>query len=96
MDYQTELDKIMDSFDFEKVHRAMCALDWEWYPLYGVPTTSELRVQARKLLTDAYDLGTASGRDYVVATGGFHALYDPKESYLELSFQVSNWSNHDG
>lgn len=96
MDFQTELDKIMDNFNFHKVQEVMDAIDWKWHSVNGVPTLTDLRKQARQLLTNAYEMGRGSGKEFTVSTGGFSATFDPRESYLGLSFIVSDWNNHYG
>ena len=44
------IDKMINNFDFEKVHKVMSFLDWRWYPLNVVPSIDELKKQARELL----------------------------------------------
>jgi hypothetical protein len=95
MDFQTELDKIMDLFDFSRVADTMELTEWFWASTGGVPSEYDLRKQARSLLKAAYDNGTQSGRAYEVATGGFYAEYDPRDSYLKLSFKITEVSNWD-
>jgi len=46
------IDSILDNFDFERVHKAMTALDWEWASTDGVPEIPDLRQKARELLKD--------------------------------------------
>lgn len=45
--------RIMNFFDFEKVHRVMEFLDWKLVSQYKVPTVSNLRDIASELLYDA-------------------------------------------
>jgi hypothetical protein len=95
MDFQTELDKIMDLFDFARVANTMELTGWVWATTGGVPSEYDLRKQARSLLKAAYEMGTQSGRGYEIATGGFYAEYDPQDSYLKLSFKITEVSNWD-
>jgi len=59
--------KIIEDFNFEKVHKAMVATNWIWSN--GVPTISELVVRATKLLKEASKMSPESS----VGTGGFIA-----------------------
>ena len=85
---QEQIDEIMDCFDFEKVAKAMKALDWSWgFSDNASPSVPELRQRARELLRSAVD------RKAIMATGGFVASYkswDDGDS-LELVFQVDSW-----
>lgn len=85
------IDEILDYFDFEKVHKAMLALDWKWGSFNGsarTPTEYELKQEAERLLREAWE------RKSSVATGGFYAVYhkntddDEYADGLELNFQV--------
>lgn len=77
--------EIMDNFDFEKVHRVMRALGWEWRD-FGTPTIEEIKKVAEELLNDTIALN--HGR----LGGGFRTeLYD--NDYLGLSFVVEDYDN---
>lgn len=102
MNYQEEIDDILDYFDFEKVHKAMEALDWEWVSPYGlaVPLLGDLRKQARQLLTDAFKKVTPGlNSEFFIATGGFIVqarTYDgDNKIYARLAFEVSSNDNWD-
>ena len=76
----------MDWFDFDKVHRAMKALRWEWADAEEkIPCQGEIREKARGLLVDAIEDGVC------VSSGGFKATYIPVEGFLKLEFIVSEW-----
>ena len=63
----------------------MIALEWVWYSTEdSIPTISELRKSARRLLRDAYN-GSSNFR----ATGGFEAQVF--EDGISLKFVVSEW-----
>jgi hypothetical protein len=80
------IDNIMDWFDFEKVHRTMKALRWEWIGAEEkIPCQGEIREKARQLLTDAIQSETSIG------SGGLQVTYDPIEGFLKLEFVVSEW-----
>ena len=64
--HKKAIDKIMDWFDFSKVHRTMVALEWKWASAEdGIPTEPEIREMARRLMEDAINQKVSIG------TGGF-------------------------
>lgn len=92
--------EIMEEFDFERVRKAMHALNWTWRGSKHSPTVSELQETAEDLLISAID-GIQKERDmephvsYCAGTGGFEATaalgQDRKISYLSLKFIISEW-----
>lgn len=82
------IDYILDHFDFEKVHRAMVALDWEWASCDGVPEISDLRRCARRLLREADE-----GAYRRVAAGGFVA--EKSHGFLTLHFEIDSVDGSD-
>ena len=91
---------IIDHFDFDKVQRAMVALDWKWQHIDDeedqtsrVPSIERMKETARHLL---YQAGTQKERYW--ATGGFHAQRF-KTGDMRLQFVVSehdtcdNWDD---
>lgn len=90
-----QLEEIMDSFDFDKVHEIMSALKWNWATTEkgGIPDKYELRRKARQLMKQAIN-GEGSG------TGGFRAWVtdgtdeDGPWTKLDLSFGLD--TIHDG
>lgn len=89
-DLESQIDKIMGNFNFEKVHKHMVETDHKWYmgSVSGsrVPDVEDLRICARDLLVKAayYKDSTSN-----VGTGGFMAY---KLSFgMSLTFQIA-WS----
>ena len=84
--HKKAIDKIMDWFDFSKVHQTMVALEWKWVSAEdGIPTEPEIRETARRLMEDAI-------KDKIsIATGGFRVHYDKKDDFISLSFVISEW-----
>jgi len=78
-----EIDEILDEFDFEKVHKVMVALGWEWYDTDGVPSIAELRKKARHLLKEL-----VNSKHQSIGTGGFTAYMH--DGLLGLRFEVSS------
>jgi len=86
---QKRVDEVLDHFDFEKVHKAMEALDWHWLSsTNGVPTIPELRQNARELLWDAVENSCAG-------TGGFTAIYN-EYGDLILRFCIDEFESVEG
>jgi len=73
---------IMDNFDFDRVHRVMEYLEWEWYSCDGVPSTYSLIKKAEWLLKEAYAKNTT------IAYGGFMASME--NDSLSLSFVLES------
>lgn len=90
---QSQIDNIMDNFDFTKVQESMEFLGWKWYNqegYLGVPTEHELRKTARSLLrqVSSYDKP-----EWNVSTGGLCARI--AEGELSLKFVLSEWHGED-
>ena len=78
---------IMDNFDFEKIHKAMVALDWEWFgitsgvPTCGIPTIEDLKSQASDMLyyicSSMFDSSSSGGLKVT-----------KHEDHLELDFSI--------
>jgi len=64
---QDQIDEIMDTFDFVKVHEIMDALKWTYSDAEGIPDESTLRTTARKHLKEVAKNGGYS------SSGGFTA-----------------------
>lgn len=69
---EKKISEILDNFDFEMVHKAMIALEWNWYMGIcgeGIPSVGALKKVARELLSDAWMKKTT------ISSGGFSAEY---------------------
>jgi hypothetical protein len=89
---QDSIDHILDNFDFEKVHKAMEALDWKWGYIMDtgtlqVPEVADLKKAARRMLREAV---LCPEPDCTVATGGFYVQKLDGEE-LKLAFQLEEW-----
>ena len=91
------ISEIVENFDWEKTHKAMKLLKWQWASTItddGVPTTGNLIVTAMKLLQDAYDGAMKEKQTYFSCTGGFEAVAHVDEGELwnlELQFVLTSW-----
>jgi hypothetical protein len=84
--HKKAIDKIMDWFDFTKVHQTMVALEWKWASAEdGIPTEPEIREMARRLMEDSINQKVSIG------TGGFRVHYNKKDDMITLSFVISEW-----
>ena len=89
---QEQIDEIMDSFDFQKVHKIMEAINWRWHE-EGVPDVYSLRTLARKHLKEAGEIKGTSG------SGGFTANYtecNVEKPWLRLELYFGLDSINDG
>ncbi len=86
-DKQEQIDEIMDTFDFEKVHQVMRTLGITWGDSDINPTMNEIKKDARRLLKDVFLL-LESGLVAVVAAsfGGFRAELDRNKGKISLEF----------
>ena len=94
-----EIDYILETFNFERVHVAMTALDWKWRDPLAVPTIARLKKRAQMLLETAYK------EKITITTGGLQAVYHPpiKDSdllidsgpILSLSFVLTETNSED-
>ena len=83
-----KINAILRDFDFEKVHRVMMLLNWQWSQ-GRVPTVAEIRKVATMLLRDLVRNKNITG----TGTGGFWAdrRYDEDgEKRITLSFVVED------
>jgi aerobic-type carbon monoxide dehydrogenase small subunit (CoxS/CutS family) len=85
---------ILESFDFEKVHKVMTFLDWRWADHNRVPTVEELKSAAYELMHESIRLFAENGRPQsgmCVSTGGFSAnvvVFSSGHTRLQLLFYV--------
>ena len=82
---QKQIDRIMGTFDFSRVSKAMRALDWKLGSLENAhfPDEDELRKDARSLLESIVGYDCPYMTHY-----GFHAFF--KDDYLTLHFSIDN------
>lgn len=87
-----QIDEIMDTFDFRRVAEVMEYFEWEWCHAdgrYEVPTESEIRASARRLLQEVSRNPPAN-----VTTGGFTAR-SYEDGNLTLEFTLAEWTTGD-
>lgn len=82
-----QINVILDRFDFDRVHRAMVALNWTWSETEEgrdrVPTKPDLRRTARQ------QLRLMDGRYDYCSSGGFVARRD-EDGSLSLEFVIES------
>ena len=103
--FQKEIDDAIEHFDFEKVHKTMQVLNWQWYHPgendTKVPSIDEIKKRAKELLQEAAESAVLTKDEYVIATGGFRAeaKYYPKQEgkksflWVRLAFILEDWDN---
>jgi len=91
---QSQIDGIMDTFDFRRVRKMMLAVGWTWANSEnGTPEEWELRSKARSLLNECAGAG-------MIGCGGFMAHYtegkDSDGPWVRLTLQWGESSLDDG
>ena len=94
----SDVEKILDEFDFHQVQTAMKALDWKYFDSEDeYPSIGELRRMARRLLVAVYTADPCP--EWFTGSGGFeatrHMYPDDTKKYLSLKFIVTEWNNYD-
>lgn len=96
--FDLQISSVMERFDFEKTHRVMTFLNWEWANTHkgrAVPTIDEMKSCAYDLLltvVEEYNKGTIPNGGSA-ATGGFEArihVWESKPESVELLFYVDS------
>ena len=95
-DREVLIQEVLDNFNFERVHVAMTALDWQWVTTaddgLAVPSIPRLKAMARHLLLKAINLKTTG-------SGGLEAKYYPKvddePEYFSLKFVLCSYDTYD-
>jgi hypothetical protein len=90
-DYEKQISRILKEFDFEKVRKVMCALDWTWRDEPNPPTVPELVRSATRLLID---VSKDVQYGMVCACGGFETRLDFNGD-LHLRFVIEEWDGSD-
>ncbi len=78
---------IMKYFDFQKVHKVMKLLNWDWAPSTGIPSVAEIKDNARAKLVKAVTEGNDTDC-YCTSGGGLHVEYSKKYKRLDLFFCI--------
>lgn len=81
------IEEVMDTFDFETVHKYMVATNWEWYASHGVPDIYEIKKEARRLMHDCI-----VGKYQSIETGGFcaNAFESENKTAIRLWFSIES------
>lgn len=98
----SQIEEIINNFDFEKVHKVMKLLKWQWFSSNTedkVPSYGELIQQSKSLLTmSVKGLNEHKGNYYSTGTGGFNAVaIRCEDDYIvvELQFNIAEGSNRE-
>ncbi|MGA2379006.1 MAG: hypothetical protein ABSG85_06820 [Spirochaetia bacterium] len=85
--FERQVEEVLATFDFERVHHVMESLFWTWANLDRVPTRAELMAEARRLLAEL------DGKPGVHGSGGLRASYKD-DGTLSLKFILcESWSD---
>jgi hypothetical protein len=95
-DTSTQIDHLVDNFDWHKVAETMSLMNWTWAttPNGGVPTVDELKAAARSLMENAVKQLKDSEPWTFAKSGGLSAWALRTESgvVVELSFEIASAS----
>lgn len=88
---QEHIDDIMDNFDFRRMLKMMHAVGWTWGAPAMIPDESDLRSNARKKLSEAWD--KCESGSCSLSSGGIEAIarIDESGKWLELRFDAVSW-----
>jgi len=85
--FEQQVEEVLATFDFARVHHVMESLSWTWANLDRVPTRTELTAEARRLLAEL------DGKPGVHGSGGLRASYKD-DGTLSLKFILcESWSD---
>ena len=87
LDHEDLVDNEMNSFNFHKVHEYMKSVGWTYLGNKESPSVNELRLTARRILTDVTKQGWGD-----ISTGGFRAMRQPWGITLLFEFKDSGIS----
>ena len=101
---QTQIDEILDHFDFERVHRCMHLMDWRWVtlgPTGRVPSVAQLALEAQRQLQWVHDQLTTTQHATVNTSSGGLAASGVKwfaedgtvGTRVSLQFVVEEWES---
>jgi hypothetical protein len=85
--FERQVEEVLATFDFGRVHHVMESISWTWANLDRVPTLAELKAEARRLLAEL------DGSPGVHGSGGLRASYKD-DGTLSLKFILcESWSD---
>lgn len=95
-DYQEDIDYILDNFDFERIKKAMDALNWKYHDSEeNTISIYELRKMARYVLKSL--IPHVEKDCYFIGCGGFHATVnnygDLDKPVFKLQFVLEEWES---
>ena len=99
--HEQTIEKLLDNFDFQKVHKVMELLNWTYWDCSDIPDLERLRKSAKQALLGALHVSNRTTKKKAKsAYGGFYAevrKYKDGEILFSLDFRVTdfNWSNRD-
>lgn len=89
--FNVQIKRIMNNFNFEECRKVMCALDWTYMDDENSPSLDKLKETANKLLKAVAD---ENQYGHTHSTGGFEARLDFNGD-LHLKFVVEEWDGSD-
>lgn len=91
--YRSKLTELLTEFDFEKVHKIMDLLNWEWAGVMSIPERADM-IPVIKGLYDSIEEAILRGERSSAATGGFMLTFNPDDE-IKLVFEAVTYSVYD-
>jgi len=89
---EKQIEYIMAHFDFEKVHKVMTLLDWQWLGPKGygeVPSIEWIKKAARRRLERSKENQTLRGGGFCVANHGGNLMLS-----FEVAWELGEWAKY--
>jgi hypothetical protein len=81
--YQSQIEYVLNEFDFKRVRKAMKMLNWVWFPINKVPTIKQLKEYARNLINQAVENPQSH---CIIGCGGFEVEKWDEDEWITLRF----------
>lgn len=97
MKIQKQINEILDIFDFEKVYKTMCFLNWRWGTSHQSPSIQEMKTYVENTLirlnSELIDKNLESIYSFC---GGFYINISRKKKkskkvFIRVSFVLTDW-----
>lgn len=90
IEFENKLEEIIDNFDFDRVHKVMEFLNWNWVSCDGVPTIGKLVTTVQKEFRRAFEEVLQSKEGLKMSTGGFqwYIGYHPEHKEIKNKLEL--------
>ncbi len=94
MELERQVEEILTNYDFERVHKVMKLLNWEWGTgkTAAVPDINQIKRFAVDLMRKAFRVWEDCQETTWIGSGGFWVICDGR---LQLLFSVASWDSYE-